>query len=463
MEEKKPRQKITAWQWLLATVFLFPILPEYISPFLLFISFIIFKVQWSREGRKAKVGAVGKICLAFMSFALLSVLWSDTKLDTLGSAGLWWAVFLMAVMIYNIADTKEKADGVIKSAVYAGAANGAVAAVQICTYAMNRAGYLSKSLVLPTPFYHDLDKAVYTWLPFEIKTDTFANRASGFFSNPNLLVSYLIFAFPFSVYLFLNAKTKTQKGIYLFLNLLISAGISSTMTRAGLLIALAGWAFMFTALIKRHWKSLLGILAPTLMMIIPSLLTRYGLISVPVKAPEAGGAVHETAAAAAEAAKRSSANHFIIWESVIDYITDNIRVFFTGLGFGCESTGNFLLESYDLDKPHAHNFVLEIWAETGIIGLGLLLAVIVTAAVTLLKTKTGGGKQYHLVFYAFTSLMMLVCFGMSDYIFNSPKQIILLMMIIGIAQSLNRYYEEGDADAHSRRLRKESKKIQIST
>lgn len=455
MEEKKHRQRNAAWQWFLATVFLFPILPEYISPFLLFTSFIIFKVQWSREGRKAKVGTIGKVCIAFMSFALLSIFWSDTKLDTLGTAGLWWAVFLVVVMIYNLADTKDKIDSVVKALVYGAAVNGFTGAIQVCSYTLNKAGYLSGNLVLPTPFYRDLDKAVYTWLPFKIETNTFSDRASGFFSNPNLLASYLLFAFPFSVYLFLNAKTKKQKLAYFIVNVLISAGISATMTRAACLIVLAGWFVMFIVMIKRHWKGMLQVLIPTLLMVIPSILTRYGIISLPVKEPSESNMPHETAAAAAEAARRSSSNHFIIWESVIDYITDNIRVFFGGLGFGCESTGNFLLENYDLDKPHAHNFVLEIWAELGIIGLGILIALIIMMIVTLFKVKTQSDKRYHLVFYVFASLVMFIGFGFTDYIFNSPKQIILFMIIIGITQALSKCYEESDIRIDVHRLQPE--------
>lgn len=445
MQEISHRQENTAWRWLLATVFLFPILPEYISPFLLFAAFIVFKVQWSREGKKAKVGTIGKVIIAFMSLALISVLWSDTKLDTLGTAGLWWAVFLILVMIYNLADTRSKIDEVLKASVFSGAVNGIVGTVQVCTYALSNAGYISKKLVLPTPIYKDLDKAVYTWLPFEIRTNTFEDRASGFFSNPNLLATYLIFVYPLSVYLFLNAKTKKQKILYLFINLFITAGISSTMTRAGCVIALAGWVFMFIVLIKRHGRALLDILLPTLVIIVPSLLTRYGIISIPVHDPTgAAGLPHETAAAAAQAAKQSSANHFVIWESVIDYITDNIQVFFAGLGFGCESTGTFLLEKYGLDKPHAHNFVLEIWAELGIIGIIAIFAVIVITIVTLFKTKAPSGKRYDLIFYIFTSLMMFLVFGLTDYIFNSPKQIILFMMLIGLTQAISRCYEENE-------------------
>ena len=65
---KEQYKKNPAWCWLLATVFFFPLLPEYVSPFLLFIGFIVFKVQWSKEGKKAKVGTLGKLMMAFMGF-----------------------------------------------------------------------------------------------------------------------------------------------------------------------------------------------------------------------------------------------------------------------------------------------------------------------------------------------------------------------------------------------------------
>ena len=71
MKEKLAALKIEyrtnpGWCWLLAILFLFPLLPEYVSPFILFVGFIVFKVQWSREGRKAKVGTIGKMMMLFM-------------------------------------------------------------------------------------------------------------------------------------------------------------------------------------------------------------------------------------------------------------------------------------------------------------------------------------------------------------------------------------------------------------
>ena len=75
MKEKLAALKIEyrtnpGWCWLLAILFLFPLLPEYVSPFILFAGFIVFKVQWSRERRKAKVGTIGKMMMLFMGYAL---------------------------------------------------------------------------------------------------------------------------------------------------------------------------------------------------------------------------------------------------------------------------------------------------------------------------------------------------------------------------------------------------------
>lgn len=427
------------WYWLIATVFLFPILPEYISPFILFIGFIVFKRQWTREGRKAKVGTLGKLEIMFMSLALVSVFWSDSKLDTLGSAGLWWGMFLVQVMIYNLVNTRERIDKIFKLITTSAALNGLLGTLQICTYVLNRYGYISEKLVLTTPFYKNLDKAVYTWLPFSIRTNTFADRASGFYSNPNLLATYMIVSYPISIYLFLNAKNSKQKIFYFVMNLLISAGISSTLTRAGCVIALVGWIFMFAVLAKRHWKELLEIIIPTAGIIIPSILTRYGIIFT-VKSN--GVPVVSNNSSNGAAAKKSSEAHFQIWQSVWDYITNNVRVFIGGLGFGCESTGAFLLETYELNKPHAHNFIFEVWAELGIIGIIMLSVIVLCAFGKLLEINANNGKKFDLVFCVFTSLLLLLLFGLTDYIFNSPKQIILFMIVLGMAQAISQCYEK---------------------
>lgn len=432
---KQKYRKNPAWCWLLATVFLFPILPEYVSPFILFIGFIVFKRQWTKEGRKAKVGTIGKLMMAFMTLAVFSTLWSETKFSTFSTAMLWWGMFLIEVMIFNLARTREKIDKILSAMVISGGLNALVGAIQICTYTLYRFGYISKSAVLVTPFYRNLDKAVYSVLPFEISTSMWSSRASGFFSNPNLLATYMVIVYPISIYLFLNAKNTKKKWLYFLLNVLISGGMSSTMTRAGCFIAIAGWLFMFVVLIKKHWKSLLQIFIPTVCIIIPSILTRYGIIFKTVGKVSGGGN-------GGSEAKRSSITHFQIWESLIDYLTNNIREFIIGTGFGVEQTGIILLTNYQLDKPHAHNFLLETWVELGIIGVILFFAVIVCACGKLFEINANNGKKFTLVFCVFTAIFLYLLFGLTDYIFNSPKQIILLFMLLGLTQAISFCYEK---------------------
>lgn len=423
------------WYWLLATIFLFPVLPEYVSPFILFIGFIVFKRQWTREGRKAKVGTLGKIMMGFMVLALVSTLWSGTKFSAFSTAMLWWGMFLIEVMIYNLARTRQKIDRILSLMVVSGALNGLIGTIQICTYTLHKFEHIPKNLVLTTPFYKNLDKAVYNFLPFEISTKMWTTRASGFFSNPNLLSTYMIIVFPISIYLFINAKSRREKVLYFIFNILISAGLSSTMTRAGCFIAIFGWIFMFIFLAKKYARPMLEIFIPTVCVIIPSILARYGLIFKTVGKVSGGGS------GGAEA-KKSSAAHFQIWQSLIDYLTSHIKAFFIGLGFGVEETGQVLLNEYELNKPHAHNFILETWMELGIIGVILLFVVFVCAFGKMLEINANNGKKFTLVFCVFTAMMTYLLFGLTDYIFNSPKQIILLFILLGLTQAISYCYEK---------------------
>ena len=87
-------------------------------------------------------------------------------------------------------------------------------------------------------------------------------------------------------------------------------------------------------------------------------------------------------------------------------------------------------------------FVLEIWAELGIIGIILLAVIILCAFGKLLEINANNGKKFDLVFCVFTSLLLFLLFGLTDYVFNSPKQIILFMILMGLTQAISQCYEK---------------------
>lgn len=431
---KERFKKNPAWYCLLFTVFIFSLLPEYVSPFILFAAFIIFKKQWTREGRLAKVGNIGKLEMGFMGLMLLSAVWSKTKLDTLGSAGLWWAVILIQVMIFNLARTKERINKVIEAIVASAAVNGAVGTVQFVTYVLSANKYIPQSLVLTTPFYRNLDTAVYKAMPFSIGTYMWTNRASGFYSNPNLLASFMLVAFPLGVYLLFNSKSRKGKTLSFAALCCISFGMASTQTRAGCYVLLAAWAVLFILFIRRHALMMLALFIPTGSSSVFALLVRYGKINIYPNV--------QFLPVSPEEAMLSTARHFEIWKGLVDYLTHHIGAFIFGMGFGCEQTGNVLLNDYALKKPHAHNFVIEIWAELGLIGVIFLAVIIVYATGKLLEIKTKQSDALTLVITVLASFVSLLIFGLSDYIFNSPKQIILFMMIIGLIQAISYVYDK---------------------
>ena len=422
-----------AWYWLLATVFLFFLLPEYISPFILFAAFIIFKRQWTKEGRLAKVGNIGKIEMVFMGYMLISTFWSPTKLDTLGCAGLWWGMFLIQVMIFNLARTKERIKKIITAIVIPAAINSVIGVIQLVTFVLFKNGLIKKEQVLITPVYRLLDNYVYKKMPFKILLKFFDSRASGFFSNPNLLASFLLAAFPLAIYLFLNASTKKSRNWYFVAVFCICCGMGSTLTRAGLLIIIAAWLILFIIFCRKHIGKMLLTAIPTLSSAIPALMIRYGKIIIyppDVKLP------------GPDEALKSSEAHFTIWKCMIHFITHNWNVFVFGTGFGCENTGFVLANIYLLNKPHSHNVIIEIWVELGVIGIAMLAFILIYAAGKLLEIDTKSFKALTLVFSLLVSLGSFFVFGLSDYIFNSPKQIIIFMILLGLIQATSYVYEK---------------------
>ena len=205
------------------------------------------------------------------------------------------------------------------------------------------------------------------------------------------------------------------------------------MSRTGCVIALAGWVLAFILLVKRSSKELISVGIPAFALLISTVLKRYGVIFKPEVIPTV-----PTGLVGNLEAKQSSAVHFEIWESLLDYLFNNPMVFLFGSGFGCEGTGTILNTFYDLNKPHAHNFIIEIWVEIGLVGLIALLSVIIIAIKKLLEINADTKKKYSLLVCATTSLIVFLGFGITDYIFGSPKQIFIFLMLIGIIQAI--YY-----------------------
>lgn len=49
-----------AWKWMLATLFLSQMFPEYIAPFFTLIGFVVMKISFKKNGQKVRMDSFGK-------------------------------------------------------------------------------------------------------------------------------------------------------------------------------------------------------------------------------------------------------------------------------------------------------------------------------------------------------------------------------------------------------------------
>ena len=64
--------------------------------------------------------------MLFMGYALLSTLWSPTSFSTFSTAALWWGMFLLQVMIYNLARSRDKIDALLQTCTASACVNGVI-------------------------------------------------------------------------------------------------------------------------------------------------------------------------------------------------------------------------------------------------------------------------------------------------------------------------------------------------
>ncbi|MCC8023169.1 MAG: O-antigen ligase family protein [Clostridiales bacterium] len=440
------------WFIMVFSLAMTPFFPEYIAPFFTLFGFLIFKNSHHANGLKIKLGGFGKLEFAFMGYMLLTVFWSQSKLNSLFIPLLWMGMYLMQTMIYNLCDTQEKLDKVISVVVIAAAVCGAIGAVQMLTYYLN--AELNFPFVLPSPLLRDVDQAVFEWLPFNIITKFHKERSSSTYNNPNLFATYMVIAYGLGVYRFVKAlqgKNKKKKKNALFHILIIALGLSATQTRIALMVVAVSAIVLLVRLHKYKFKTQAIGTAGALMCLIPGFTARF----IPLLRESIGNlrrhmddtqaesimeSIMENEGAFMQVADQSAATHFDIWFSVAAYIVTHAQAFFIGIGSGMDATWQVLLEQFDINQPHAHNFVLEFWIEGGIIGLGLFLAIIVYAFYRLNRIDDSAPTTRILRACVKVSLVGYLIFGLSDFLYNSPKQIILFFILMGIIQAICRIY-----------------------
>ncbi len=406
-----------AWYWLLAALLLFPLLPEYLSPFVLFAGFIVFIKKWKKLGNNALLGDTGKLCLIYMGYMVISGIWSKTHILSALIGLLWMGCYLIYVYIANAVNTKQKLKNAITMVNISAGIIGFIAIVEIATY--NLSQHLDWfNFTFPNPLYYYINDVIYDAIPVEIVNDKFSSRASSTFDNPLILATYLVVTTPFCAFGSICFSHSHNRKISRVCFLFALGGIICTSSRSAYIAA--GISILVILLSVRS-KKLLGKLLPFAFIL---------TIAVPF------GMFLRYSNSAPGAFAASTEKRFDIWISCFDMISKKPL---TGYGAGTDNVHTMLRDIYGIDRSHAHNFFIEMLVEGGIIGIAfiiLIVALIVRNIYRLMKNEDKTFKNYAILYNS--SMLGFVTISLAEFTMQSPKEIMIFFTLLGFLEATYR-------------------------
>lgn len=427
-----------AFGWMTATILASQFFPEYIAPIFTLVGFVVMKLAFKKTGRKVRMDTFGKYEFIFLGFYLFTSIWSGTRVYSALIALLWMGMCLGQLMMANLIDTKEKLKMMMKAFAFGGFVLGVLACLQTVSIGMIDAGLIPFGV--PNPITGPIDVAFYNLLIkiFGIKIDTVMQdfRALGTYNNPNLFASFLISALPFSFYFFFNGETKKERVFYAISSVTICTGVACTQTR-GAMIALAVSIAFLSVSDKKYFKKILLPLAGVACLI-PAAVMRY---KEQIKLNLENFKIHLSSGQMLDVTiDYSVSDRLKMYVRFSKYLMDDFWRCVFGMGAGVENVGAILEPMCGVNAPHAHNILLQLWGESGIIGVVLFLLAGGVLLVNLFRMMKVSDESRRVAFVMLSALMAFFVMGMTDYIICSPKILQVMFLLLGFSQAAYRIY-----------------------
>jgi putative inorganic carbon (HCO3(-)) transporter len=266
-----------------------------------------------------------------------------------------------------------------------------------------------------------------TWVDEELFGDI-QFRLISTFGNPNVFGTYLLLAIPLAAALVLYAKKPLHRLFALSVTGLLLVNLLLSYSR-GCYLALALSAFVFVLLVEKRLiiLSVAGLFALPLVLP-PTMLNR--LLSI------------------TNLADSSTSYRIFIWQGTLRVLRD---FWMTGLGQGLEAY-NVIYPYYAFNAvvaPHSHNLFLQVFVETGIVGLAAFLVMLAwffrTMAVFL---RRAAHKRDAVVAAAMTAAVVGFLFqGIFDHVFYNYRVMLIFFLFVGLACAFARVSEKKEAKA----------------
>ena len=260
--------------------------------------------------------------------------------------------------------------------------------------------------------------------------------------NKNMAAQIVVLIFPLNVFLLLTDKDKHLSSLYPFAIALLLAYIYHAKTRAAwvsigveitlLTVGLAiGRNIIKQAIAKKtfHWKR-----EQTLCSIAAFILLFLLLNISPDGWSPAWGVLVEEGGSIISTAQNSSSQRYIIWDATISMFKQN-PLFGSGMGsfYYNGLTQSDILSSNINGVMRAHNDLLELGVELGVIGLILFSGVVICLLINLFRLIRQDNAQQQLFYWIIGAALVG---GFVNMQFSFPYQMPVPLMIFGIYSAL---------------------------
>lgn len=382
----------------LLLISLVPLFPEYIS-FLLVLGALAFALQDKKQtGSKWHFGAIGLGLLAYCIYMTLTCLISTQPLQSVLVAAMWWFFLIAFLIVKNLLTNEDRIDAFLMCMTAVAGLVGLVACVQ---YAVN---LITGSNV--GSMWNFLDEPIFRLVPFNLTIDLdYGTRAFSTFANPNMTAQYLVMAIPFVV-CFNFIQRRESLRLFARISLIFAcAGVMLTFSRGGYMALIVLAVALIIINIRHHFATVLLYGAIALLFLPKQVLER--LMSFD------GGERLE------------------IWTESFARFLDKPLM---GYGVGTDTTAA-IFERIGIDAPHAHNLVLQLLLEGGIIALVIMLFIGFVTVKKGIRLMRGGFSNAFWMGYGVLGFAAAFCIhGLVDYALTVPRLICIFVTLLGVTE-----------------------------
>lgn len=361
--------------------------------------------------------------LSFMAICVLSLFWSNSFPISLKELPLFLAGPFLYFITTNQFKERRQIDKIIFIILVIGGLSGIYGLIQ----------YQGIDFIFQTP------KTGRTY------------KVMGILGNVNYFAEYLIIILPLAISLFFVTSSRIKKILLLIVILAMGGSLMLTFTRSSYLGFGISLIFMFSLFLRNRGKQFIKENKKIFILILVAILLIGFLFVIPNPLNKPGTYIYKIKARTSITALKKAytvGRRRAIWEFTLMMIKDH-PMLGSGVGTFKYNSLSYQAEFFKQGDnrsiyPHGfakdvHNEYLQLGAELGIIGLGILLWVIMVYFCNGLKflKKTKDKYQQGMVIGLMGGILAVLIDAIFGFPFHLPATLVLFWFFLGITMNIN--------------------------